>query len=144
LNNLQSTNIAYSFVGVGLGRELSFLEIFDLARFWTCNPSLGGYDPLIRGSLVQGLYMRPLRGSLHKGVTTPCKGVATKKMTWKFQKSAGIGGNRQVPRGKKISERPASVHQTPGVDRACLETPRWNFMASSESECALSTMRSMV
>ena len=45
----------YSFIGVGLGRELSFFEIFDLARFWTYDPSLGGYDPFIRGSLVQGL-----------------------------------------------------------------------------------------
>ena len=50
----------YSFVGVGLGRELSVFEIFDLARFWPYDPSLGGYDPSIRGSLVQGLYMRPL------------------------------------------------------------------------------------
>ena len=50
----------YSFIGVGLGRELSVFEIFDLARFWTYDPSLGGYDPFIRGSLVQGLYMRPL------------------------------------------------------------------------------------
>jgi hypothetical protein len=50
----------YGFVGVGLGRELSFFEIFDLARFWTYDPSFRGYDPLIRGSLVQGLYMRPL------------------------------------------------------------------------------------
>ena len=38
----------YSFIGVGLGRELSVFEIFDLARFWTCNPSLGGYDHCIR------------------------------------------------------------------------------------------------
>ena len=45
----------YSFLGVGLGRELSFFEIFDLARFWPYDPSLGGYDPFIRGSLVQGL-----------------------------------------------------------------------------------------
>ena len=52
MNNLQSTNIAYSFVGVGLGRELSILEIFDLARFWPYDPSLRGYDPLIRGSLI--------------------------------------------------------------------------------------------
>jgi hypothetical protein len=50
----------YSFIGVGLGRELSVFEIFDLARFWTCNPSLGGYDPLLRGSRLKGLYMRPL------------------------------------------------------------------------------------
>ena len=50
----------YSFIGVGLGRELSFFEIFDLARFWTYDPSLGGYDPLIRGSRVKGVYMRPL------------------------------------------------------------------------------------
>jgi len=45
----------YSFIGVGLGRELSIFEIFDLARFWTYDPSLRGYDPLIRGSLVKGL-----------------------------------------------------------------------------------------
>ena len=45
----------YSFVGVGLGRELSILKIFDLARFWTYDPSLRGYDPCIRGSLVKGL-----------------------------------------------------------------------------------------
>ena len=44
----------YSFIGVGLGRELSILEIFDLARFWPCDPSLGGYDPFTRG------YLRPL------------------------------------------------------------------------------------
>ena len=50
----------YSFVGVGVGRELSILEIFDLARFWPYDPSLRGYDPLIRGSLVKGLYIRPL------------------------------------------------------------------------------------
>ena len=50
----------YSFIGVGLGRKLSFFVIFDLARFWTYDPSLGSYDPLIRGLLVQGLYMRPL------------------------------------------------------------------------------------
>jgi hypothetical protein len=50
----------YSFIGVGLGRELSVFEIFDLARFWPYDPSLKGYDPFIRGSLVQGLYMRPL------------------------------------------------------------------------------------
>ena len=31
------------------------------------------------------------------------------------------------------SERHPSVNQTPGVDCACLETPRWNFIASSES-----------
>ena len=30
-------------------------------------------------------------------------------------------------------KRLASVNQTPGVDWACLETPRWNFIASSES-----------
>ena len=45
----------YSFIGVGLGRKLSFFEIFDLARFWTYDPSLGGYDPFIRGSLVKRL-----------------------------------------------------------------------------------------
>ena len=50
----------YSFIRVGLGRELSFFEIFDLARFWPYDPSLRGCDPFIRGSLVQGLYMRPL------------------------------------------------------------------------------------
>ena len=43
----------YSFIGVGLGRELSILEIFDLARFWTYDPSLRGYDPFIRGSQVK-------------------------------------------------------------------------------------------
>ena len=32
----------YSFIGVGLGRELSVFEIFDLARFWP-------YDPCERG-----------------------------------------------------------------------------------------------
>ena len=50
----------YSFVGVGLGRKLSILEIFVSARFWTYDPSLRGYDPFMRGSLVKGLYMRPL------------------------------------------------------------------------------------
>ena len=50
----------YSFVRVGLGRELSMFEILDLARFWTYDPSLRGCDPLIRGSRVKGLYMRPL------------------------------------------------------------------------------------
>ena len=45
----------YSFIGVGLGRELSILEIFYLARFWTYDPSLRDFDPLIRGSLVKGL-----------------------------------------------------------------------------------------
>jgi len=39
---------------------LSVFEIFDLARFWPCDPLIRGYDPLIRGSLVKGLYMRPL------------------------------------------------------------------------------------
>ena len=39
----------YSFIGVGLGRELSFLEIFDLARFWPYDPSLRGYDPVDKG-----------------------------------------------------------------------------------------------
>ena len=50
----------YSFIGVGLGRELSIFEILGLARFWPCDPSLGGYDPFTRGSLVKGLYLRPL------------------------------------------------------------------------------------
>ena len=50
----------YSFVGVGLGRELSNFESLASARFWTYDPSLRGYDPFIRGSLVKGLYMRPL------------------------------------------------------------------------------------
>ena len=50
----------YSFIEVGLGRELSFLDIFDLAIFWPYDPWLRGYDPSIRGSLVQGLYMQPL------------------------------------------------------------------------------------
>ena len=45
----------YSLIGVGLGQELSILEIFDLARFWPYDPSLRGYDPFIRGSLVRGL-----------------------------------------------------------------------------------------
>ena len=42
----------YRFIGVGLGRELSFFEIFDLERFWPYDPSFKGYDPLIRGSLI--------------------------------------------------------------------------------------------
>ena len=50
----------YSFIGVGMGRELSIFEIFDLARFWPYDPPLRGYDPFIRGSLVKGLWMRPL------------------------------------------------------------------------------------
>ena len=44
-----------SFVGVGLGRELSIFEISDLARFWTYDPSLRGYDPCIRRSAVKRL-----------------------------------------------------------------------------------------
>ena len=43
-----------------MSRELSFLEIFDLARFWSCDPSLRGYGPFIRGSLVKGLRIRLL------------------------------------------------------------------------------------
>jgi len=31
-----------------------------------------------------------LRGSLHKRVATPCKGVATEKMTWENSKSLEI------------------------------------------------------
>ena len=50
----------YRSKGVGLGRELSFLEIFDVARFWPCDPLIRGYDPLIRGSHVKGSHIRPL------------------------------------------------------------------------------------
>jgi len=46
---------------------LSVFEIFDLARFWPCDPLIRGYDPLIRGydplirgSLVKGSRIRPL------------------------------------------------------------------------------------
>ena len=35
-------------------------KMFDLARFWPYHPSLRGYDPFIRGSLVKGSHMRPL------------------------------------------------------------------------------------
>ena len=31
-----------------------------LLFFWSCDPSLSGYDPLIRGSPVKGLHIRPL------------------------------------------------------------------------------------
>ena len=78
----------YSFIGVGLGRELSIFEILGLARFWSYDPSLGGYDPFIGGSLVRGCNCDPrLRGSLHKGVMTPCKGVATEKLMWILKKN---------------------------------------------------------
>jgi len=51
----------YSFIGVGLGRKLSFLEISDLARFWPYDPSLRDYDPLLRGSLINRvIYATPV------------------------------------------------------------------------------------
>jgi hypothetical protein len=62
-----------------------------------------------------------LRGSLHKGVATPCKGVATKKMTWKISK---IGGNRwksPSPKGWKnlgtASERASDARSGSGMSR---------------------------
>ena len=45
----------FSFIGVGLGRELSIFEIFDLARFLTYDPSLRGYDPFVKGVTLKGV-----------------------------------------------------------------------------------------
>ena len=48
----------YSFIGVGLGRELSFLEIFDLARFWApewLRPFDKGLRPFHKGVTRKGV-----------------------------------------------------------------------------------------
>jgi len=43
-------------------------NILDLARFWSCDPLLRGYDPLIRGSLVKGSNIRPLVKGVARGI----------------------------------------------------------------------------